>query len=345
MMDQSLERYSRQILSQHIGEECQKVLMDSNAVVVGCGALGTVSSSYLTRAGIGQIRIIDRDFIEESNLQRQILFDENDIAEGLPKAIAAQRKLRKINNNANIEGVVTDVNYANIEELSKDADIIIDGTDNFETRFLINDFCVKNNIPWIYGACIGSRGLTMNIVPSKTPCLRCVFETMPQMGTFPTCDTAGVIGPIAGIIGSTQAIEAIKILAGKYESANKTLIEIDVWDTKVKQIDISELMGLNDCPTCKLHTYKFLEAEDGVMVTLLCGKNAVQVMSRNISNIDLVQLSKRLASISDISSNEFMLKFKVKDNEFTVFPDGRAIITGTNDLNTAKSLYSKYLGM
>ncbi len=345
MMDQSLERYSRQILSQHIGEECQKVLMDSNAVVVGCGALGTVSSNYLTRAGIGQIRIIDRDFIEESNLQRQILFDENDIAEGLPKAIAAQRKLRKINNKSNIEGIVTDVNYANIEELSKDVDIIIDGTDNFETRFLINDFCVKNNIPWIYGACIGSRGLTMNIVPLTTPCLRCVFETMPQMGTFPTCDTAGVIGPIAGFIGSIQATEAIKILAGKHESANKTLIEIDVWDTKVKQIDISELMDLNDCPTCKLHTYKFLEAEDGVMVTLLCGKNAVQVMSRNISSIDLVQLSKRLASISDISSNEFMLKFKVKDNEFTVFPDGRAIITGTNDLNTAKSLYSKYLGM
>ena len=344
-MDQSLERFSRQILFQHMEEECQKVLMDSCAVVVGCGALGTVSSSYITRAGIGQIRIVDRDFIEESNLQRQILFDENDIVEGLPKAIAAQRKLRKINNKSNIEGIVTDVNYANIEELTKDADIIIDGTDNFETRFLINDFCIKNNIPWIYGACIGSRGLTMNIVPSKTPCLRCVFETMPQMGTFPTCDTAGVIGPIAGIIGSIQAIEAIKILAGKYESANKTLIEIDVWDTKVKQIDISELMDLNDCPTCKLHTYKFLEAEDGVMVTLLCGKNAVQVMSRNISNIDLVQLAKRLASITDVSSNEFMLKFKVKDNEFSVFPDGRAIITGTNDLSTAKSLYSKYLGM
>ena len=345
MMDQSLERYSRQILSQHIGEECQKVLMGSCAVVVGCGALGTVSSSYLTRAGIGQIRIIDRDFIEESNLQRQILFDENDIAEGLPKAIAAQRKLRKINNKSNIEGIVTDVNYANIEELTKDADIIIDGTDNFETRFLINDFCIKNNIPWIYGACIGSRGLTMNIVPSKTPCLRCVFETMPQLGTFPTCDTAGVIGPIAGIIGSIQATEAIKILTGKHESANKTLIEIDVWDTKVKQIDVSELMGLNDCPTCKLHKYSYLEAEDGVMTTLLCGKNAVQVMCRNISNIDLVQLAKRLASISDVSSNEFMLKFKVKDNEFTVFPDGRAIITGTNDLSTAKSLYSKYLGM
>lgn len=345
MMDQSLERFSRQILFQHMEEKCQKVLMDSCAVVVGCGALGTVSSSYITRAGIGQIRIIDRDFIEKSNLQRQILFDENDIAEGLPKAIAAQRKLRQINTGITVEGIVTDVNYVNIEELTKDADIIIDGTDNFETRFLINDFCIKSNIPWIYGACIGSSGLTMNIVPPTTPCLRCVFEIMPQMGTFPTCDTAGVIGPIAGVIGSIQATEAIKILIGKYESASKTLIEIDVWDTKVKQIDVSDLSGLNDCPTCKLHKYSYLEAEDGVMTTLLCGKNAVQVMCRNISNIDLVQLAKRLTSISDVSSNEFMLRFKVKDNEFTVFPDGRAIIKGTNDLSTAKSLYSKYLGM
>jgi adenylyltransferase/sulfurtransferase len=345
MMDQSLERFSRQILFQHMEEECQKVLMDSCAVIVGCGALGTVSSSYLTRAGVGQIRIIDRDFIEESNLQRQILFDENDIAEGLPKAIAAQRKLRQINTGITVEGIVTDVNYANIEELTKDADIIIDGTDNFETRFLINDFCIKNNIPWVYGACIESRGVTMNIIPLTTPCLRCVFETMPQMGTFPTCDTAGVIGPIAGVIGSIQATEAIKILTGKYESANRTLLEIDVWDTKIKQIDVSDLTGLSDCPTCKLHTYTYLEVEEGVMTTLLCGKNAVQVMCRNISNIDLLQLAKRLASISDVSSNEFMLKFKVKENEFTVFPDGRAIISGTNDLSTAKSLYSKYLGM
>ena len=341
----SLERYSRQILFQHIGEERQKLLMDSYAVVVGCGALGTVSSSYLTRAGIGHIRIIDRDFIEESNLQRQILFDENDIAEGIPKAIAAQRKLRGINTKTNIEGIVTDVNYANIDELTKNADIILDGTDNFETRFLINDFCVKNNIPWIYSACIGSRGVMMNIIPSKTPCLRCVFETMPQMGSFPTCDTAGVIGSIAGVIGSIQVTEAIKILTKNYESINKTLLEIDVWDTRYKQIDVSSLRNLNNCPTCKSHKYRYLEAENGVMTTLICGKNAVQVMYRNISNIDLEKLAKRLASISDVSSNEFMLKFHVKDHEFTVFPDGRAIITGTNDLSTAKSLYSKYLGM
>lgn len=341
----SLERYSRQILFQHIGEERQKLLMDSYAVVVGCGALGTVSSSYLTRAGIGHIRIIDRDFIEEGNLQRQILFDENDIAEGLPKAVAAQRKLQRVNTKINIEGIVTDVNYANIEGLTKDADIILDGTDNFETRFLINDSCVKNNIPWIYGACIGSRGLVMNIIPSKTPCLRCVFETMPQMGSFPTCDTAGVIGPIAGIIASLQVTEAIKILAEDYESINKTLIDIDVWDTKFKQIDVADLKDLNNCPTCKLHKYSYLEAEDGVMTTLLCGKNAVQVMCRNISSIDLEQLAKRLASIADVRSNAFMLKFKVKDHEFTVFPDGRAIITGTDDFSTAKGLYSKYLGM
>jgi len=185
----------------------------------------------------------------------------------------------------------------------------------------------------------------MNIIPSKTPCLRCVFETMPQMGSFPTCDTAGVIGSIAGVIGSIQVTEAIKILTKNYESINKTLLEIDVWDTRYKQIDVSSLRNLNNCPTCKSHKYRYLEAENGVMTTLICGKNAVQVMYRNISNIDLEKLAKRLASISDVSSNEFMLKFHVKDHEFTVFPDGRAIITGTNDLSTAKSLYSKYLGM
>ncbi len=344
-MEQLLERYSRQILFHHLGEERQKVLMNSSAVVIGCGALGTVSSSYLTRAGIGQLKIIDRDFIEESNLQRQILFDENDISENLPKAIAAQRKLQKINTNINIEGIVTDINYSNINELTEGVDIIIDGTDNFETRFLINDFCVKNSIPWIYGACIGSRGLVMNIIPSETPCLRCVFEKMPQIGSFPTCDTAGVIGPIAGIIASIQVTEAIKILTDDYVSVIKKLLEIDVWNTKFKQVDVSALREANNCPTCKLHNYKFLEAEDGVMTTFLCGKNAVQVMSRSAGNIELEQLEHRLGSIADVSRNAFMLKFKVKDHGFTVFPDGRAIITGTEDLSTAKNLYSKYLGM
>jgi len=344
-MEQYNERYSRQILFQHIGEGRQEILMNSSALVIGCGALGTVSSSYLTRAGIGHIRIIDRDFIEESNLQRQILFDENDISNNLPKAIAAEKKLQKINTTIRIEGIVSDINYSNIDELTKDVDIIIDGTDNFETRFLINDFCVKNSVPWIYGACIGSRGLTMNIIPSETPCLRCVFETMPQIGSFPTCDTAGVIGPIAGIIASFQATEAIKILTKDYDSVNKKLLEIDVWDVKLKQIDISGLKEGSNCPTCKLHNYNLLEAKDGVMTTFLCGKKAVQVMSRNTGNIDLEQLEQRLQPIADVSRNSFMLKFKVKNHEFTVFPDGRAIITGTADSSIAKNLYSKYLGM
>ena len=344
-MEQSLERYSRQILFQHIDEDRQKKLIDSTVLLIGCGALGTVSSSYLVRAGIGQLRIIDRDFIEENNLQRQILFDEDDILENVPKAIAAQKKLQRINPNIKVEGFVTDINYSNIEELTKDVDIIIDGTDNFETRFLVNDYCVKNSIPWVYGACIGSRGVVMNIIPSMTPCLRCVFETMPQIGSFPTCDTAGVIGPIAGIIASFQVTEAIKILTGNYDSVNKNLLEIDVWETNFRQIDISELKDTNNCPTCKLYNYEFLKAEVGIMTTLLCGKNAIQVMSRNIGNIDLRHLEQRLGSIADVSCNDFMLKFKIKDHAFTVFPDGRAIITGTADTRIAKSLYSKYLGM
>jgi len=344
-MSQSLERYSRQVLLQYIGEDRQKILMNSTAVVIGCGALGTVSASYLVRAGIGQIKIIDRDFIEENNLQRQVLFDEKDISENLPKAIAAQRKLQLINSQVKVEGIVSDVNYSSIDELTKDADIIIDGTDNFETRFLINDYCVKSSVPWIYGACIGSRGVMMSIIPSKTPCLRCVFETMPQAGSTSTCDTAGVIGPIAGIIASFQVAEAIKILTGDYAAVNKNILEIDVWETELRQIDISELKDISNCPTCKLHNYEFLDAESGIMTTFLCGKNAVQVIHRNSGSIDLRQLELRLRSIADVSFNDFMLKFKVKNHTFTVFPDGRAIITGTADLSIAKGLYSKYLGM
>ena len=344
-MSQSLERYSRQVLLQYIGEDRQKILMNSTAVVIGCGALGTVSASYLVRAGIGQIKIIDRDFIEENNLQRQVLFDEKDISENLPKAIAAQRKLQLINSQVKVEGIVSDVNYSSIDELTKDADIIIDGTDNFETRFLINDYCVKSSVPWIYGACIGSRGVMMSIIPSKTPCLRCVFETMPQAGSTSTCDTAGVIGPIAGIIASFQVAEAIKILTGDYAAVNKSILEIDVWGTELRQIDISELKDIGTCPTCKLHNYEFLDAASGIMTTFLCGKNAVQVIHRNSGSIDLRQLELRLRSIADVGFNDFMLKFKVKNHAFTVFPDGRAIITGTADLSIAKGLYSKYLGM
>lgn len=340
-----LERYSRQILLQQMGVEKQRELARSRVVVIGCGALGSVSSSYLARAGVGHLRIIDRDFIEENNLQRQILFDENDINQNIPKAIAAQRKLQDINSQISIEGIVADINYTNAEELTDGADVVLDGTDNFETRFLINDVCVKNNIPWIYGACIGSKGLTMNILPSITPCLRCVFETLPHSGTFPTCDTAGVIGTIAAIIASIQTTEAIKILTKDFESLNKSILEIDVWKTKFRQLDIASLKDSSNCPTCKSHNYEFLDAKDGMVTTLLCGKNAVQVTYRNAGRADLAQLAKRLGTAIDVNYNDFMLKFKVDDYGITVFPDGRAIIVGTNDTSVAKGLYSKYLGM
>ena len=344
-MIQELSRYAQQVLFKPIGIDHQKTLMKSYAIVIGCGALGSVSSSYLARAGIGHIRIIDRDFIEESNLQRQILFDEDDIRNNLPKAIVAQKKLKTINSHINIEGIVTDVNHTNIEDLVHGADIILDGTDNFETRFLLNDVCVKKSIPWIYAACLGSKGLTMNIVPSTTPCLRCVFESLPQAGTFPTCNTAGIIGPVASIIASIQVTEAFKILIKDFKSLNKTLLEIDIWDTKFKELNVEELSGQNECPTCRSNKYEFLDAENGMMTTLLCGKNAIQITYRNAENINIAQLAKRLRSTLNVSCNEFMLRFTVNGFGFTVFPDGRAIITGTDDKNIAKSLYAKYLGM
>ncbi len=313
--------------------------------MVGCGALGSVSACYLARAGIGHIKILDRDFIEERNLQRQVLFDEDDIINNLPKAVVARNKLERVNSSINLEGIVVDVNHTNIEDLVRGADIILDGTDNFETRFLINDVCVKNNIPWIYGACLGSRGLTMNIIPSATPCLRCVFETLPQAGTFPTCNTAGIIGPIASIIASIQVAEAFKIIIKDFESMSKGLFDIDVWDTKFKQLDIHDLKNLNDCPACKSGNYEFLNAKEGSLATLLCGKNAIQVSYRNVGKTDLQKLAHRLRSTLDVSCNEFMLRFKVNGFGFTIFPDGRAIITGTDDKDTAKRLYTKYLGM
>ncbi len=338
-------RYSQQTQFHPIGIAHQKRLMQCSVVVIGCGALGSVSACYLVRAGIGHLRIVDRDFIEESNLQRQILFDEDDISNNLPKAVVAQNKLKRVNSHVTVEGIVADVNHTNIEELISGADIILDGTDNFETRFLINDVCVKNTIPWIYGACIGSRGLTMNIMPSQTPCLRCVFENLPQAGSFPTCNTAGVIGPIAGMIASIQVTEALKILIKDFESTSKRLCDIDVWKSKFKQLDVQDLRKLNDCPACKSHNYEFLNAKEGTLTTLLCGRNAIQVTYRNVGETNIQKLAERLRPTIEVSCNEFMLRFRVDGIGFTLFPDGRAIITGTDDKDMAKGLYAKYLGM
>lgn len=341
---QNLDRYSRQMRFFGIGEEGQRKLTQSRVTLCGCGALGTVLANALVRGGVGFVRVIDRDFIETNNLQRQILFDEADIAANLPKAEAAARKLRLINSQVEIESIVTDIDRTNILELSRDADLILDGTDNFEIRYLINDVAVKLNKPWVYGGCIGSHGQTMTILPGDTPCLRCVFEAAPAPGEGGTCETAGVLSPIINIIASYQVTEAFKILTGRLEQVNRELIYLDVWENIQKRIKIAPLKDKMDCPCCKHRKFEWLEGEFGTQTTSLCGRNAVQVSHRVRETLNFEEMSRHLSTLGNVSFNRFLLKFEVDGHEFTVFPDGRAIIKGTNDMDRAKTLYAKYIG-
>lgn len=339
-----LERYSRQTRFPHLGVEGQKRLMASRVTVCGCGALGTVLVNHLARAGVGRIRIVDRDFIETHNLQRQILFDETDVAENLPKSEAAARKARKINSAIEVEAVVADIDHTNILDLVGDADLILDGTDNFETRYLINDAAVKLNKPWIYGGVIGAEGQTMTIIPGKTPCIRCVVETSPPPGMAPTCETAGVLGPAVAVIASFEAIEAIKLLAGKTETLNDRLIMVDLWDWTFRQLKVAGLLGKVDCPCCQRRQFDWLEGKMGSHTTTLCGRNAVQVAVRRDQPLKFAEMAQNLASLSNVRHNAYMLRFDADGFEFTVFPDGRAIIKGTNDIAKAKTLYSQFIG-
>lgn len=343
-MDISLERYSRQIRFPGMGEAGQRRLLESHVTLCGCGALGTVLANALVRAGVGHVRIVDRDFIETHNLQRQILFDEHDVAENLPKAEAAARKLAAINSSVHVEPVVTDIDRTNILELVEDADLILDGTDNFEIRYLINDVAVKLGKPWVYGGSIGSHGQTMTILPGETPCLRCVFEAAPAPGEAATCETAGVLGPVVNIIASFQATEAFKILTGRKEQVNRELIYIDVWDNILRRIKIAPLLGKVDCPCCQRKRFEWLEGEQGTHTTSLCGRNAVQVAHRTPSRLNFEEMAKHLETQGEVSYNRFLLKFNADGHEFTVFPDGRAIIKGTSDVDKARTLYAKYIG-
>lgn len=327
-----------------LGEEGQKRVCASRVTICGCGALGTVLANHLARAGVGFIRIVDRDFIEIHNLQRQILFDEADVASNLPKAEAAARKMRAINSSITVEAVVTDIDHTNILDLVSDADLILDGTDNFETRYLINDAAVKLGKPWIFGGVIGSEGQTMTILPGKTPCLRCVVEDSPPPGMTPTCETAGVLGPAVSTIASFEAIEAIKILSGDFESLNRDLIMIDLWNWSFRQLKVAGLLGKVDCPTCRRREFDWLEGRMGSHTTTLCGRNAVQIATRRTDRLDFGQLAAKLVGIGEVRHNDFMLRFETDGHEFTVFPDGRAIIKGTNDIARAKTLYAQYLG-
>ena len=335
-----IDRYSRQVIFHHIGKEGQKKLGNSSVAVIGCGALGTVIATSLVRAGVGKVRIIDRDFIEYHNLQRQVIFDEEDIKAQLPKAIAAERHLKKVNSSVEIEGVVTDVNYANVEMLIAGFDLILDGLDNFETRLLINDVSLKHKVPWVYGGAIAASGMTMNIIPGETPCFRCLQGSSTSRGIALTCDTAGVISPAPFIVASLQTAEAMKILIGA-EEISRDLVIIDVWRGEFSRVKIGRRA---DCLTCR-GEYEFLEARFGTRTTSLCGQNAVQILNPEAAGVSLEGLACRLKTLGEVSYSEFMLRFVVDSQEMVVFPDGRAIVKDTDDEALARGLYAKYIGM
>jgi molybdopterin-synthase adenylyltransferase len=344
----SAERYSRQTRVPGIGKAGQEKIGQSRVVVCGCGALGTVLANHLVRAGVGFVRIVDRDFVEISNLQRQVLFDESDVISNMPKSVAAAAKLRAVNSAIAIESVVADIDRTNILELCKDVDLILDGTDNFEVRYLINDAAVKLGKPWVFGGAVGSEGQSMTILPGETPCLRCVFEASPGPGEVGTCETAGVLGPAVAVVASYQAAEALKILAGKREAINRELVTFDLWTNTNRRVKIGRLLEKRNCPCCKQRNFEWLEGEHGTQTTSLCGRNAVQVSHRAKNKLDFESLKKQLEVSGTVSFNKFLLKFQLKeagnDYDFTLFPDGRAIIKGTDDTEKARILYAKYVG-
>ncbi len=336
------DRYVRQIIFPPFGEQGQERLLAARAVLIGCGANGTVIANTLARAGVGKLSIVDRDFVELNNLQRQVLFDEEDIVRGTPKAIAAAEKLKRVNSSIAIEGIVTDVNTENIEDLVRGANIVLDGTDNFETRFLINDACVKNNIAWVYGGAVASYGMSMTIVPRETACLRCVFHSEPEPGTLPTCDTAGVIAPIVSVIGSIVSAEAIKYLTGS-GTRNTGMIHVDLWDNT---FDSFVVPRRSDCIACVQNKFEYLEGErSGVMTAFLCGRNAVQVNPGKGHTLNLPGLAEKLHGVGEVSVNEYLVKFSIDNYELTIFPDARAIVKGTEDATIARSMYAKYIGV
>lgn len=338
------ERYSRQVLFEGIGEAGQRKLAASKVAIIGCGALGAIQAETMARAGAGRLRLIDRDFVEESNLQRQIMFEEGDARDHLPKSVAAARRISRVNSDVQVEPMVTDVDFDNVEEAISGVDVVIDGTDNFETRFLINDACVKAGIPWIYGAAVGAYGLTMTVVPDESPCLRCVLGGMPSPGSGPTCDTAGVIMPIISIIGSIQSSEAIKLLTGQKEKLHRSLIRVDVWDFELSRIDLANFADREGCPACGQREFEFLRGGSRQVTTTLCGRNAVQIANKGAASLDFPALANRLRPLGEVKFNDFLLRFRVEHYDITVFRDARSIIRGTDDPAIARGIYARYIG-
>ncbi len=341
---QNLDRYVRQMRYAPIGEEGQRRLLAARVLICGCGALGSVIAGTLARSGVGYLRIVDRDFLETNNLQRQILFDEQDVAAELPKAIAAAAKLAKINSQITVEPLVTDVDYTNVMELTDGVDIILDGTDNFETRMLLNDVALKRRIPWVYGGCLGGEGQSMTIVPGETACLRCLMNDTPPPGATPTCDTAGILAPIVNVIASLQAAEAIKLLSGNRQAINRALTVIDIWDNRIRQVNLDALAAGNDCRACKRGEYPWLSGQRASHTAILCGRNAVQLSPSGRAAVSLATMAHKLQGVGRVTHNKYLLRLAVDDYLLTLFADGRAIIGGTDDIATARTVYAKYIG-
>ena len=333
------DRYSRQVLFREIGAEGQQALSRSRVVVAGCGATGSAMASLLARSGVGTLRIVDRDYVEPSNLQRQSLFDENDARESLPKAIAAARQIARFNSQIVVEPQVADLTPANAEHLLAQTDLILDGTDNFETRYLVNDYAVKNSLPWIYAAAVGSYAVTLNILPGETACLACVFPDPPR-GTVETCETAGILNSAVNLIASIAATEALKLIVGARAKMRRTLLSWDVWNNE--NAEVAAARPRAGCRACGERNFVHLAGEGRPHITL-CGRNSVQIHEQQ-RPVDFAEMSMRLQPHGTVRHNEFVLKFWHEPYEMTLFPDGRAIIKGTTDTAIARSLYARYIG-
>jgi molybdopterin/thiamine biosynthesis adenylyltransferase len=337
-------RYSRQILFDEIGEEGQERIGRGSVLVVGCGALGCVAAGILVRAGVGRVRIVDRDIVEANNLQRQVLFDEEDARALAPKAPAAAAHLRTVNSGIDVEGIVADLTADSIARLAAGADIIVDGTDNFETRFLLNDWCVKEGIPWIYGAAVGSYGVTLSVRPGESACLTCVFETAPPAGSAPTCDTVGVLASTTGVIGAIEAAESLKFLAGREARMSAHLTIVDVWEGRFDRIAARRRTD-PPCATCVTRRFPHLAGAGESRTAILCGRGSVQVSAPPGTAVDLEALAARLAGTGAVERTPFLVRMRVEGLVLTVFGDGRAIVEGTTETERARAIYARYVGV
>lgn len=338
------QRYSRQILFSGIGASGQDRIGRGRVLLVGCGALGSVIAEILVRAGVGSILIVDRDFVEESNLQRQSLFTEEDCRLGLPKAVAAAAHLRSMNSSVDIRAEVVDVRASTIEALVTDRDLILDGTDNFETRYLLNDASLRWEKPWVYGACVGAYGMSLAFVPHVTPCLRCILRLLPPPGSSPTCDTVGVIGPIVHYVAALESVEALKLLTGRQDLLNKKLTTMDLWANRFGTMDLSGQEPDPECPACSQCKLEFLDGLHEGYADMLCGRNAVQISRAVPRPVDLEQIAKRLSQAGIVTQNEFLLRTRIGELDVALFRDGRAIVKGTQDIGEARRVYSRFIG-